>query len=410
MKDDETRIYRWKDRDQDGQARADQDGIGYEKERSSTYKKSRSTDRDFDREAYEQAQYQRYLKTRRRREDGGKRRKSDRSRFENRGKTSSKTKYGPSYERQRPTDSGRVKPKKKKKKGCFGRAILIILLVLVLGLTYFVLRIKAFDAKNAEKPVVNQAQGNSLAPIEDDILFLLAGVDDTGAGTPQRTDTLMLVRLNFEEGQVSILSVPRDSRAYVGGNLDKINHAHAYGGIEMTLETLRGFLNLDLDYYIKVDYDMVKSMIDAGGGVDYDVPENLTPKAWEKFELGPHRLDGEESLSYLRHRKSYATGDIGRVQAQQAFLKEAMKQIFSPSNFFHYPALLNTFLKKADTNIPMASLLAKGPALFRLRSNEVDFHTLPGEGVYINGISYYQVYPQESLNLVAQLFGPYYMY
>ena len=100
-------------------------------------------------------------------------------------------------------------------------------------------------------------------------------------------------------------SIPRDSRVYIDGEPDKINHAHAYGGIELTIQTIRDFLGIDLDYYLEVDYQTVKAVVDAAGGVRYNVPEDAAPVPGEVHRVGDHVLNGEETLSFLRHRQGY---------------------------------------------------------------------------------------------------------
>lgn len=437
-KDDETRVYRKRDREdfeghgdwrsqsdedwaREGRRTLDDEGwpdggqLGWREDRDpSRHRPAQGYDwdsdrraRDLDLSAYEEAQRERFERTRRPEDELEEDYERDRdwAREEERGR-----KRGRGRDREavyadftEPIDL----PKKKKRRKRHFSLGKLILTVLILLIVFGLLKLKRFDLQNGQKEVVAEEYGNTLNPIGQDMIFLLAGVDDTGAGTPQRTDTLMIFRLNFETGQVSVLSVPRDTRAPVRGKPDKINHAHAYGGINLTLQTIRNFLNLDLDYYMKVDYETVKAVIDAGGGVYYDVPATTKPEGWETFTTGPHRLDGAEALSYLRHRKSYAMGDIGRVQAQQAFMKEAIHQLISPKNAFRYPAMARALMDHADTNIPTLPLLRRLPALAKLQLSDVDFRVLPGEGRYIGGLSYYVTYPEQSRQMVSEMFGPF---
>src|SRR5690554_5284168 len=104
--------------------------------------------------------------------------------------------------------------------------------------------------------------------VKNEILFLLMGVDakDVKKSKGRRTDTMMLVKVNFDTGEINLLSIPRDTRVAVKGKQDKITHAHAYGGVELTMKTVRDFLNLDIDYYVKVDYQIVMDIVDEIGG------------------------------------------------------------------------------------------------------------------------------------------------
>lgn len=261
-------------------------------------------------------------------------------RYANRGDETYRREGDPAYEIPHHGNPKNTRSKKKKK-SCLGRIVKILLLLLILSFGIAAIYLGMWDQKKKELPVPAEADGNILNPVHGDLVFLLAGVDDTGAGQPQRTDTLMLFRVNLYTGSIRGLSIPRDTRVYVNGSLDKVNHAHAYGGIELTMKTLRDFLGIDLDYYMEIDFGTVTAMIDAAGGVVYDVPEDAQPVEGEIFTTGKHRMMGEESLSFLRHRQGYKMGDLGRVNAQQEFMKSAMKQILSPKNFLRYPMILD---------------------------------------------------------------------
>lgn len=84
---------------------------------------------------------------------------------------------------------------------------------------------------------------------------------------------------------------------------------------------------------------MVKNLVDAGGGVRYHVPEDAQPVNGEPYRTGDHVLDGTEALAYLRHRYGYVRGDEDRIEAQQAFLKEIIRQLSSPAKAMYFPAM-----------------------------------------------------------------------
>ena len=142
---------------------------------------------------------------------------------------------------------------------------------------------------------------------------------------------MMLTNIDLETGEVKILSLPRDLRVEIKGRMDKLNHAHSYEGPELTVETVRNFLNIDLEHYVRIDYRAVKEIVDAIDGVEIDVPRrmyysrpNQDPPLYIDLQPGLQTLNGEESLQFLRWRQNqdgsgYAEGDIGRVQAQQRF-------------------------------------------------------------------------------------------
>lgn len=251
--------------------------------------------------------------------------------------------------------------------------------------------------------------------IRDEILFLMLGVDsnDLDEHSNIRTDTMMLTKVNFNTGEIDLLSIPRDTRTEVRGKLDKINHAHSYEGIDLTLETVEDFLNIDLDYYVKVNYDAVKEVVDKIGGVDIDVPKRMKysdptaePPLYIDLDKGQQVLDGDQSLQYLRYR-SYQDGDLGRVAAQQIFIKEFVSQTFSLKNIFKIPSLIKTYYDYVDTNIPMTTIL-KGASFKKEDVTEnLSTYTIPGEARTINGGSYY-VYEEEATEeLIEDVFGDY---
>lgn len=154
-----------------------------------------------------------------------------------------------------------------------------------------------------------------------DITFLLLGVDsrDASKAKGQRTDTMMLCRYDDTTGKVSILSIPRDTMASIRGrkNKEKINHAHAYGGPELSVKAVKDLLGISLDYYVRVDYKIVEDVVELIGGVEVDVPMDMkysdpyaTPPLNINLKKGKQVLDGEESLQFLRYRKGYADQDF----------------------------------------------------------------------------------------------------
>lgn len=311
------------------------------------------------------------------------------------------------YRRMRVEDFDEVAEEPRKKKSCLGRLFRLLLLLLIVAILFLVGYLFLWDKEKENLPIPSAEEGNTLAPIHDDLLVLMAGVDDTGAGEPQRTDTLLLLRFAFGEGRLIGLSIPRDSRVYIDGEPDKINHAHAYGGIELTIQTIRDFLGIDLDYYLEVDYQTVKAVVDAAGGVRYNVPEDAAPVPGEVHRVGDHVLNGEETLSFLRHRQGYVNGDIDRVKAQQAFVRETAKQVASPLRFYRYPLVLHALRTNAKTNLPALPLLPKAPGVLFSGLSNMELHTLPGEGDMIDGVSYYLVDEEETLSMVQELFAPF---
>lgn len=255
---------------------------------------------------------------------------------------------------------------------------------------------------------------------KDEILVLLMGVDakDVKKSKGTRTDTMMLVKVDFESGKINLLSIPRDTRVLVRGKLDKVNHAHAYGGPELSIRTVREFLNVDLDYFVKVDYKAVMSIVDAIGGVVIDVPRNMSyydptadPPLNINLKKGVQELNGQQAHDFLRWRKNNALtsgyGDIGRIESQQMFVKELVKQTLKPKNIFKIPQLIETYYDYVETNIPLKVILKGAMSAKNIDIENMETLTVPGEGKRIEKLDYWIYNEDETKNITEEMFGDY---
>ncbi len=256
------------------------------------------------------------------------------------------------------------------------------------------------------------------ATSSDEILFLVLGIDgnDMSKSNDVRTDTMMLTKVNFKSGEVSVLSIPRDTRVILRGrdSSSKINAAHKFGGPELSVEAVRDLLGVDLKYYVKIDYKFVREIVDLIGGVEVDVPFDMQyddisddPPLHIDVKEGRQVLDGDKSIQFLRYRSGYKEGDIGRVKAQQQFIKAFMVQALKPQNILKAPVAAWKYYKYSETNIPM-KLITKGVINSRkIDTENLKVTTLPGEGRYIDGVSYFTHYEEQTRSLVNEMFENY---
>ncbi len=254
------------------------------------------------------------------------------------------------------------------------------------------------------------------------IMFLILGVDSHDSSSnaePARTDTMILAGMDFDHNQLSMLSIPRDTRVLKSnGYYDKINHAHAYGGVPLTLEAVNKFLDLDLEHYVKLDYKAVEEIVDAIGGVDIYVPFDMiyedTTAGKEFFvdlKEGQQTLNGNQAIQFLRWRKNndgsgYPEGDVGRINAQQDFMKELIKQSLSPKNILKVNKFISIYNKYLDTNIPLNTVLKGAWTAKDLDFSTIKVDTLAGEADYINNISYY-IYDEFAIDAQLNELFPY---
>lgn len=269
------------------------------------------------------------------------------------------------------------------------------------------------DKKMVENYGIAAAEKNKSQIVDHELLVLLVGVDknpdteDTGDFT--RTDTIMLCKVNTETGNIDILSIPRDSRIKVREEFTKANHAHAYGGIDLTLQSLRNFLGIDIDYYAEVNYDAVVNIVDALGGVDYNVPKGIHVVKGGDVDIRPgqNHLNGNDVLWYLRTRHIYNNGDLGRVGTQQEFVKAMVDEIVKKSSKQNLTTFIESYIKYVKTNVPMSLILDILTNISNLSSDRVSTYIVPGVAEMIGDTSYYIPDYEKTWDIIDEVFSEY---
>ena len=165
-----------------------------------------------------------------------------------------------------------------------------------------------------DQKVLKEEHGNELC-------FLLMGIDKRDAGQKemkgQRSDTMMLCKVNFDDGSIRMLSLPRDSIVKIRGKNDKLTHAHSYGGPALTLKAVRDWLKLDVRYYVRVDYKAVEELVGIVGGVEFDVPINMKyddPTKGNELHInikkGKQTITKDNVIGLLRFSKATTTASM----------------------------------------------------------------------------------------------------
>lgn len=209
-----------------------------------------------------------------------------------------------------------------------------------------------------------------------------------------RSDTLFVVMFDTNKKAASLLSIPRDTRVPIQGyGWDKINHAYAYGGRELTQKTVEELLGLKINNYVMVDFNGFKGLVDAIGGVDIDVEKDMYYyDDWDGFKIdlkkGRQHLDGKTAIQYVRYRDE--EGDIGRIRRQQHFLLAVYDKITSANMLLHIPGLAQQLTSMVKTDLPLSDMVDLGRALHAMvKSQGLAMATVPGMPKYIDGISYW---------------------
>ena len=223
--------------------------------------------------------------------------------------------------------------------------------------------------------------------------IVVLGVDER-ADDVGRSDTLFVVMFDSKTKSASLLSIPRDTRVRIPGHgWDKINHAYAYGGRELTQKTTEELLGLKINNYVMVDFKGFQGLVDAIGGIDIDVEKNMYyHDDWDGFTIdlkkGRQHLDGKTAIQYVRYRDE--EGDIGRIRRQQHFLMAVYDKITSADMLLHIPGLAKQLTSMVKTDLPLNDMVDLGKALHAMvKEKGLSMAMVPGTPKYIDGISYW---------------------
>ncbi|MGG4167078.1 LytR family transcriptional regulator [Rossellomorea vietnamensis] len=226
---------------------------------------------------------------------------------------------------------------------------------------------------------------------------LLLGVDER-AGDKGRSDTMIVVTVNPHEKTTKMLSIPRDTLVdIVGrGTRDKINHAYAFGGVEMSMDTVEEFLDIPIDYYAKINMEGFKDIVNAVGGVTVNNDFTFSSGGYT-FNEGQLSLSGEKALAYARMRKQDPRGDFGRQARQRQVIQAVIKEGASVSSLWNYGDIFGAIGNNVKTNLTLDEMV-EIQKNYKSATKDISQSQISGEGQMIsNGTQdiYYYVVPEE---------------
>ncbi|HBX23862.1 MAG TPA: hypothetical protein DEF34_09575 [Desulfotomaculum sp.] len=244
--------------------------------------------------------------------------------------------------------------------------------------------------------------------LEKPMNVLVVGIDKAksikGAARPGpwRSDVLMLIRVEPVDGYVNLLSIPRDTRASIPGHgTEKIAHAHAYGGLPLTVTTVENFLGIKIDHYLSVDFDTFLHIIDLVGPVEVEVQQELKTQHFQFFP-GRQEMDGKQAYEYVTNRDE-PMADIARIQRQQHFLLALLEIVQQKANSLDLLRLYMEYARHAETTLTFTDVGRLALIALDIAKDEVVLVTLPGKPQYIKGVSYW-VADENSLAEMAGMF------
>ncbi|MFO7886962.1 MAG: LCP family protein [Eubacteriales bacterium] len=242
--------------------------------------------------------------------------------------------------------------------------------------------------------------------------ILLVGLED------RRSDTIMLASFDRKSGSLDIISIPRDTYFYRSGYDNagdkKINAIYSSVGIKGLMKAVENIVGMPVHNYVTVDYAAVEKIVNILGGVEVDVPFHMEyedpyddPPLKIDIPEGKQVLNGEQALKYLRFRHNndmttgYKDGDIGRIKAQQVFIKSAIKKSLS----FKLPVVVKEAYNHVKTDFSLADMLLLASDAINFSTDKLSTEILPGRAKIMENLSFYLHDPSEVEKYVKEIYS-----
>ena len=237
-----------------------------------------------------------------------------------------------------------------------------------------------------------------------------------------RTDSMMVLVFDTEKHRADLINIPRDTLVDCErtGAGRKINAAYASGVDEM-LDEVSTVIGFRPDKYVVANFDGIAEIVDVIGGVDYDVPFDMSYHDASQdlsieFKKGYQHLDGEEVVEYLRWRHNddgtgYDDGDIGRVTKLQDFLVTVGSAVLSPANVLKIPSIAAAVSNNVETDLTTSQILWLGMQGMKMDMQEdISMQTLIGDSAMVNfgdNIWVYILDEDMVIDQINETFNPY---
>ncbi|MGH4139281.1 LCP family protein [Clostridium sp.] len=250
--------------------------------------------------------------------------------------------------------------------------------------------------------------------------ILVMGVDvgtagSTNANDPKRTDTMIVAHYNAEDKNISLVSIPRDTLIKINNKNQKINAAHAIGGVTYAVDAVEELLGIRIDYYGKINYEGFRNVINAIGGIDMDITRNMhyddsTQNLSINFQKGTTvHLDGKKAEEFFRWRKNndgtgLADGDLGRIENQHLFITKVMEKLKSPIIVLKIPSILSAIQTSVETNMDAKDIFKYGYIFATIDKDKFSMDTIKGELKTLNGQSYLIYDEAQNKSILSKLY------
>jgi polyisoprenyl-teichoic acid--peptidoglycan teichoic acid transferase len=300
----------------------------------------------------------------------------------------------------------RSKPNKKKRTWLRVTISIIVLLLIGAGAyVYSVYHSLTSAVETMHQPIDREKSEKREEQItlqeKDPFSILMLGVDERD-GDSGRSDTMIVLTVNPNTNSVKMLSIPRDTRTEIvgKGTEDKINHAYAFGKEEMSMASVENLLDIPIDYFVRVNMEGFKDIVDAVGGITVNNTLDFTYEG-QNFTTGQINLTGEEALKFVRMRYEDPNGDFGRQQRQRQVIQGVVNKGASFSSLTNFSDIFAALGKNVRTNITFDEMV-EIQKNYKDAAKSIEQLQLTGTGSKINGV-YYLIISEEEKTRVQSL-------
>ena len=237
------------------------------------------------------------------------------------------------------------------------------------------------------------------------VSILLLGVDtgDLGRTEQGRSDSMVVVTINPHTQKTTLLSIPRDTYTEIVGygTSDKINHAYAFGGTAMSINTVQQMLDIPIDFYVMVNMAGIQEIVDAVGGITVESPLTFNQNGYD-FVQGTNQLDGEAALAFARMRYEDPAGDTGRQGRQRLVIEAVIRKLATPETLLNYQTILQSLSSNVQTSFQLSDFYTLQSQDYLGAVNNMNQQQLGGTGGMMNEI-YYNFVDETEMTRVQDL-------
>lgn len=257
------------------------------------------------------------------------------------------------------------KPKKSLAFKIIMSIIIALLLIFLIAIIYIIAKVNGLG-ESMHKPLTRDKSELRNSKVNTDgtpISIALFGIDTDkvrkAEGGGERSDSIILLSINPDKKKTVMVSIPRDTRAKIVGRgpVEKINHAYAYGGPEMSIKSIENLMNVPIDHYATINMDGIQELIDEVGGIDAKSNATFSYKGYDFKEGKTYHMNGKEARTFITSRKQDgAGGDFGRQARQQLVLQSLANKLISINSLPKINKIFDTLGDNVSTDLSITQM------------------------------------------------------